>query len=90
MRGLHYGDVITESPTIAIVWYQEIFIHTAATEVISVGAGNGTSVTRTSIHQNEGQFAFGTTSTGASFALTQINYQSTATVAGAVLYVQTL
>ncbi len=90
MRGLHCRDVIAESPTIGVVWYQEVFIHTAATEVVSIGAGNGSSATRTSIYQNEGQFAVGTTSLGGSFALTQLNYQPTATVAGAVLYVRTL
>lgn len=69
-----------------VVWYQEVFINTAATAVVSVGVGNGTSATRTSIIQNEGQFTVGNpTATGGSVALTQINFQPTAQVGGAVL-----
>ena len=72
---------------IGVVWYQEVFINTAATAVVSVGVGNGTSATRTSIIQNEGQFTVGNpTATGGSVALTQINFQPTAQVGGAVLY----
>lgn len=79
---------MAESPTIGVVWYQEVFINTAATAVVSVGIGNGTSATRTSIHQNEGQFTIGNpTSTGGSIALTQINFQPTANVGGAELCV---
>lgn len=69
-----------------VVWYQEVFINTAATAVVSVGVGNGTSATRTSIQQNEGQLTVGNPSaTGASVALTQINFQPTANVGGAQL-----
>lgn len=86
-RELIHADVIAESPTTGVVWYQEVFINTAATAVVSVGVGNGTSVTRTSIYQNAGQFTVGnpTASTG-SVALTQINYQPTANIGGAILY----
>ena len=88
MNGLH-GDAIAESPTTGVVWYQEVFINTVATSVVSVGVGNGTSATRVSIQQNEGQFTVGNpTSTGGSVALTQINYQPTAIVGGAELYVR--
>ena len=88
MRGFDYEDAIAKLPMIGVVWYEEVFIHTAATKVVSVGVGNGTSATRTSIYQNEGQFTVGTTeSTG---ALTQINFQPTANVGGAVLYVPQL
>lgn len=86
-RELIHADVVAESPTTGVVWYQEVFINTAATAVVSVGVGNGTSVTRTSIYQNAGQFTVGnpTASTG-SVALTQINYQPTANIGGAILY----
>jgi len=68
------------------VWYQEVFINTAATAVVSVGVGNGTSATRTSIQQAEGQLTVGSvTATGSSVALTQINFQPTANVGGAEL-----
>ena len=89
--GLKDEDTIAESHTIGLVWYQEVFINTAATAVVSVGIGNGTSATRTSIYQNEGQLTVGNpTDTESSLALTQINYQPSATVGGAVLYVRLL
>lgn len=88
MRRLTHGDAITESPTIGVVWYQEVFINTAATAVVSVGVGNGTSATRISVTQNEGQFTVGNpAASSGSVALTQINFQPTANVNGAVLYV---
>ncbi|KAL9135149.1 MAG: hypothetical protein Q9175_003665 [Cornicularia normoerica] len=69
-----------------VVWYQEVFINTAATAVVSVGVGNGTSATRTSVVQNEGQFTVGSAAaTEGSVALTQINFQPTAIVGGAKL-----
>ena len=83
MRRLGHVDAIAK-PTTGVVWYQEVFQNVAATAVVSVGVGNGTSATRTSIVQNEGQFTVGSTG---SVALTQINYQPTANVGGAVLYV---
>lgn len=70
-----------------LVWYSEIFIHTAATALVSVGVGNGTSATRTSILQNEGAFTFAPSDTKAAGALTQLNFAPMATVGGAVLYV---
>lgn len=90
MRPLKHGDAIAELPTIGVVWYQEVFINTAATAVVSVGVGNGTSVTRISVTQNEGQFTVENPSaagSSGSLALTQINYQPTVTVAGAILFV---
>ena len=81
-------DNATKLPTIGVVWYQEVFINTAATAVVSVGVGNGTSATRTSIYQNEGQLTVGNPSASAgSVALTQLNYQPTANIEGAQLYV---
>lgn len=77
-------------PTIGVVWYQEVFINTAAIAVVSVGVGNGTSVTRTSVTQSEGQFTVGdSTAAGSSgsIALTQINYEPTVNVKGAILFV---
>lgn len=87
MRPIKYGDAIAELPTIGVVWYQEVFIHTAATAVVSVGVGNGTSVTRISVTQNEGQFTVGNPTSAGSSALMQINYQPTVNVGGAILFV---
>lgn len=87
MRPIKYGDAIAELPTIGVVWYQEVFIHTAATAVVSVGVGNGTSVTRISVTQNEGQFTVGNPTSAGSSALTQINYQPTVNVGGVILFV---
>lgn len=91
MHGLNDGGIIADSPNIAVVWYQEVFINIAATAVVSVGVGNGTRATRTSIYQNEGQFTVGNPpGTEGSLALTQINFQPTAIVGGAELYVRPL
>lgn len=91
MHGPIDVKTIAKWHTIGVVWYQEVFINTAATAVVSVGVGNGTSATRTSIQQNEGQLTVGNPSaTGASVALTQINFQPTANVGGAQLYVRPL
>ena len=91
MYGLDDGDTIAELRPTGVVWYQEVFINTAATAVVSVGVGNGTSATRTSIQQAEGQLTVGNpTATEGSVALTQINYQPTANVGGAQLYGRSL
>ena len=84
-HGPNDGDPIAESHTPGVVWYQEVFINTAATALVSVGVGNGTSATRTSIVQNEGQLTVGNPSATGSVALTQINFQPTANVGGAEL-----
>ena len=90
IQELNQCIAIAELRTVGVVWYEEVFINTAATAVISVGVGNGTSATRTSIYQNEGQFTVGNPSITGSLALTQINFQPTANVGGAVLYVRSL
>jgi hypothetical protein len=72
-----------------IVWYSEIFINTGATAVVNVGVGNGTRATSTSLIRNEAQFTFNpsmATAMGSPLALTSVHYDSTVTVAGAVLY----
>ena len=68
-----------------LVWYSEVFINTAATAYVSVGVGNGTSATRTSIVENEGEFTFNPAATVSGNALTQLNYQPTVNVGGAIL-----
>ncbi|MCJ1274719.1 hypothetical protein MMC21_002517 [Puttea exsequens] len=68
-----------------LVWYSQVFINTAATALVSVGVGNGTSATRTSILQNEGDFTFNPSATEAAGALTQLNFQPTVNVGGAIL-----
>jgi len=72
-----------------IVWYSEVFIKTGATAVVNVGVGNGTRATSTSLIRNEAQFTFNpsmATAMGSPLALTSVHYDSTVTVAGAVLY----
>lgn len=85
VHGLNDGDIFAKSSTIGVVWYQEVFVNTAATAVVSVGVGNGTSATRTSIVQNEGQLTVGNPTTVPEGALTQINFQPTANIGGAEL-----
>ena len=69
-----------------LVWYSEVFINTAATALVSVGAANnGTRATSTSIIQNEGDFTFGPGLPATGAALNQINYDSSLTISGAVL-----
>ena len=90
-HGPNDGGIIAETRTIGLVWYQEVFINTAATAVVSVRVGNGTSATSTSVYQNEGQFTVGSANvTSSSVALTQINFQPTVNVGGAVLCVRWL
>ena len=68
-----------------LVWYSEVFLNTAATALVSVGVGNGTRVTRTSVVQDEGEFTFNPSDTVSGGALTQLNYQPTVNVGGAIL-----
>ena len=70
-----------------LVWYSEVFMNTAATAMVSVGASgnNGTRTTSTSVVQNEGDFTFGPGAEPTGAALNQINYDSSITISGAVL-----
>lgn len=70
-----------------LVWYSELFIHTAATAVVSVGNANGTSATRTSIMQNEGVFTYNAANPNGDGggALTQLAFNPTTDVGGALL-----
>ena len=79
------GGCYVVADVAGLVWYSEIFIHTAATQVVSVGVGNGTSATRTSIQSDEGAFTYNLASGAAGGALTQLNFQPEATVGGAIL-----
>ncbi|KAG8531121.1 uncharacterized protein KY384_004478 [Bacidia gigantensis] len=69
-----------------LVWYSQVFLNTAATNVVQVGVNNASRTTRTSIIQNEGEFTYapGGDANGGQ-ALTQLNYEPSVTVAGAVL-----
>ncbi|KAL9127672.1 MAG: hypothetical protein Q9217_003499 [Psora testacea] len=68
------------------VWYSEIFLNTAATEMISVGVGNGTRATRTSLIQDAGDFTFNPSAPESAVApLTQVNFEPTLNVGGALL-----
>lgn len=69
-----------------LVWYSQVFINTAATELVSVGVANGTRATRTSVVQDEGEFTFNPAATANGGALTQVNFEPSITVGGAVLY----
>ena len=77
--------LITCPKVAGLVWYSQVFINTAATALVSVGVGNGTSATRTSVLQNEGAFTFNPSTAAGAGALTQLNFQPTATVGGAIL-----
>ena len=80
------GGCYVVADVAGLVWYSEVFINTAATALVSVGAGgNGTQATRTSIVQNEGDFTFGPGIAPTGAALNQINFDSSITISGAVL-----
>ena len=69
-----------------IVFYSEAFVHTAATQQVSVGVGNGTRATKTSTIRNEGAFTYDAVAgetIGA--ALSTFAYGATVTVNGALL-----
>lgn len=70
-----------------LVWYSEVFINTAATAHVSVGVANGSTATasRTSVVQNEGDFTFYPVGPTENAALTQVNYEPTVNVGGAIL-----
>ena len=72
-----------------LVWYSEIFVN-SANAVVSVGVGNGTRATRTSVIQNEGAITFNTAGASQSAALTQVAFNPTVSISGAILYVITL
>ena len=69
-----------------LVWYSEVFVN-SATAIVSVGVGNGTRATRTSVLQNEGAFTFTPGEAGGSAALTQVAFDPTVSISGAILYV---
>jgi len=80
------GGCYVVADVAGLVWYSEVFVNTAATAMVSVGAAtNGTRATRTSIVQNEGDFTFGPGVEATGAALNQINFDSSITIAGAVL-----
>ena len=80
------GGCYVVADVAGLVWYSEVFINTAATAMVSVGAAkNGTRATSTSIIQDEGAFTFGPGAEPTGAALNQINYDSILTISGAVL-----
>ncbi|KAL8908123.1 MAG: hypothetical protein Q9207_001015 [Kuettlingeria erythrocarpa] len=84
------GGCIIVADVAGIVWYSGVFVNTAATAVVSVGVGNGTRVTRTSIVQNEQEFTFNPAAGTAAFgttplAVTNVGYQSETVINGATL-----
>ena len=71
-----------------LVWYSQVFINDAATNLVQVGVNNASRTTRTSLIQNEGEFTYNPAASDAvGGALTQVNFEPSVTVAGAVLYV---
>ncbi|KAI4282574.1 MAG: hypothetical protein L6R38_002823 [Xanthoria sp. 2 TBL-2021] len=53
------GGCVIVADVVGIVWYEQVFINTAATAFVGVGVGNnGSRVTRTSIVQNDAEFTF--------------------------------
>ena len=70
-----------------LVWYSEVFVN-MATAMLQVGGNGSAATTRTSIVQDEGAFTFSPDETGPGGAgvLTQVAFEPTVNVAGAVLY----
>ena len=68
-----------------LVWYSEVFVN-MATAMLSVGGNGSAATTRTSIVQDEGAFTFSPDQTGPAGVLTQVAFEPTVNVAGAVLY----
>lgn len=70
-----------------LVWYNEVFVN-MATAMLQVGGNGSAATTRTSILQDEGAFTFSPDQTGPGGAglLTQVAFEPTVNVAGAVLY----
>ncbi|KAL8716607.1 MAG: hypothetical protein Q9225_006077 [Loekoesia sp. 1 TL-2023] len=84
------GGCIIVADVAGIVWYSGVFINTAATAVVSVGVGNGTRATRTSIVQNEAEFTFNPQAGSAPYgttplAATNVGYDSTTVINGVTL-----
>ena len=81
------GQCLLVADVAGLVWYSQVFLNTAATEVVGVGVNNGSRQTRTSVVQNEGEFTYNPAATAQGGALTQVNFEPSITVSGAVLYV---
>ncbi|KAL8983341.1 MAG: hypothetical protein Q9205_002388 [Flavoplaca limonia] len=59
IAGQNCGGCIIVADVAGIVWYEEVFINTAATAFVGVAVGNnGSRVTRTSVVQNDLDFTF--------------------------------
>ncbi|KAL9599794.1 MAG: hypothetical protein Q9219_003580 [cf. Caloplaca sp. 3 TL-2023] len=84
------GGCFIVADVAGVVWYSGVFVNTAATAVVSVGIGNGTRVTRTSIVQNRAQFTFDPQAGSAAYgtaplAVTNVGFDSTTVIGGATL-----
>ena len=83
--GAACGGCYVVADVAALVWYSQAFVNTA-TAMVSVGAGNGTRGTRTSIVSPEGQFTFSPEAGSPGGAvLSAVPYQPTINVNGAIL-----
>ncbi|KAL9003084.1 MAG: hypothetical protein Q9188_004019 [Gyalolechia gomerana] len=90
VAGQSCGGCIIVAQVDGVVWYEGVFLNTAATAVVSVGGGNGSRITRTSINYNEGEFTFnpaaGTAAYGTTpLAVTNVGYDSETVIGGATL-----
>lgn len=80
------GSCLLVADVAGLVWYSQVFLNNAATELVGVGVNNGTRATRTSVIQNEGEFTYNPASASGGGALTQVNFEPSITISGAVLY----
>lgn len=83
------GGCIIVADVVGIVWYEEVFINTAATAFVGVGVGNnGSRVTRTSVVQNNVEFTFNPQASAqfGTVMVTNAPYITSTEIAGATLY----
>ncbi|CAO1604418.1 hypothetical protein XANCAGTX0491_007975 [Xanthoria calcicola] len=82
------GGCIIVADVVGIVWYEEVFINTAATAFVGVGVGNnGSRVTRTSVVQNNVEFTFNPQASAqfGTVMVTNAPYITSTEIAGATL-----
>ncbi|KAL8933347.1 MAG: hypothetical protein Q9211_005826, partial [Gyalolechia sp. 1 TL-2023] len=88
--GQSCGGCIIVAQVDGVVWYEGVFLNNAATAVVSIGGGNGTRTTRTSLIYNEGEFTFNPAAGTAAFGttplvVTNVGYDSETVIGGATL-----
>ena len=69
----------------ALVWYSEVFAQTVATEMVSVGMGNGSRATSTSIVSNFAPVSINAGAGGGGAIIQTVDYSDSVTLNGATL-----